>query len=165
MRALDVACGSGFLTRHLRGTVVGLDQSQAMVALAQSRMPDGVAVVGDALDLPFADDAFDRVLAGRSYGHLPPEERAAFLVRARRVASTPVVVDSALRPGQDAETWSGRVLGDGSRHEVFERYLSADGLADEIGGRPLLSGRWFVAAIAGERGRVWISTTARRCST
>jgi len=26
-RTLDVACGSGFLTRHLRGAVVGLDRS------------------------------------------------------------------------------------------------------------------------------------------
>lgn len=27
-RTLDVACGTGFLTRHLRGDVVGLDQSK-----------------------------------------------------------------------------------------------------------------------------------------
>ncbi|WP_324277255.1 hypothetical protein [Blastococcus brunescens] len=33
VRTLDVACGSGFLTRHLTGFVVGLDQSLAMVAL------------------------------------------------------------------------------------------------------------------------------------
>lgn len=26
-RTLDIACGTGFLTRHLRGFVVGLDQS------------------------------------------------------------------------------------------------------------------------------------------
>lgn len=26
-RTLDVACGTGFLTRHLRGEIVGLDQS------------------------------------------------------------------------------------------------------------------------------------------
>src|SRR5690242_11881167 len=50
-RTLDVACGSGFLTRHLRGLAVGLDQSRAMVALAQSRLPKGVALTGDALDL------------------------------------------------------------------------------------------------------------------
>ena len=27
-RTLDVACGTGFLTRHLPGEVVGLDQSE-----------------------------------------------------------------------------------------------------------------------------------------
>jgi SAM-dependent methyltransferase len=33
-RTLDVACGTGFLTRHLRGEVVGLDQSARMLAEA-----------------------------------------------------------------------------------------------------------------------------------
>jgi ubiquinone/menaquinone biosynthesis C-methylase UbiE len=40
-RTLDVACGTGFLTRHLRGLVVGLDASEAMVAMAQRRLPTG----------------------------------------------------------------------------------------------------------------------------
>src|SRR4029078_10244962 len=30
-RTLDVACGTGFLTRHLPGEVVGLDQSESVV--------------------------------------------------------------------------------------------------------------------------------------
>jgi demethylmenaquinone methyltransferase/2-methoxy-6-polyprenyl-1,4-benzoquinol methylase len=147
-RTLDVACGSGFLTRHLRGLVVGLDQSPAMVALAQSRLPDGVALTGDALDLPFADGAFDRVFTGHFYGHLPPPERDAFLREARRVAGELVVVDTALRPGVPPEEWQERVLNDGSRHRVFKRYLSAPQLAGEIGGEVLLDGRWFVAARA-----------------
>lgn len=77
-QTLDVACGSGFLTRHLGGLVVGLDQSRAMVALAQTRLPAGVAMIGDALDLPFADHSFDRILTGHFYGHLPVDEREAF---------------------------------------------------------------------------------------
>jgi demethylmenaquinone methyltransferase/2-methoxy-6-polyprenyl-1,4-benzoquinol methylase len=110
-RTLDVACGSGFLTRHLSGLVVGLDRSPAMVALAQSRLPDGVALTGDALDLPFADGAFERLFTGHFYGHLPPREREAFLREARRVAGELVVVDSAPRPGAPAELWQERVLG------------------------------------------------------
>src|SRR3954467_11769005 len=78
-RTLDVACGTGFLTRHLAGLAVGLDQSPEMVAIAQSRLPDGIALTGDALALPFADGAFDRIFTGHFYGHLVPEERAAFL--------------------------------------------------------------------------------------
>ncbi len=70
-RTLDVACGTAFLTRHLRGLAVGLDQSPEMVALAQARLPEGVALVGDALDLPFADGTFERVFTGHFYGHLP----------------------------------------------------------------------------------------------
>ena len=145
-RCLDIACGSGFLTRHLRGDVVGLDQSRAMVALARSRLPAGVAVAGDALALPFADQAFDRVLTGHFYGHLPPDERVIFLAEVRRVSSDVVVIDSALRPGVEPEQWQERVLNDGSRHRVYKRYLTASQLADEIGGRIAFDGDWFVAS-------------------
>lgn len=147
-RTLDVACGTGFLTRHLRGLVVGLDQSASMVAIAQSRLPEGVAFVGDALRLPFADGAFQRVVTGHFYGHLPADERESFLAETRRVAGELVVVDSALRAGVEPEQWQTRVLRDGSEHRVFKRYLTADGLAAEIGGEPLLAGDWFVAARA-----------------
>lgn len=145
-RTLDVACGSGFLTRHLRGFVVGLDQSAAMVAVARERLLGRAVLVADALALPFADRALDRVLTGHFYGHLPPDERASFLTDARRVAPELVIVDSARRPGVAAEQWQERVLNDGSRHEVYKRYLSARELATEIGGEVLLDGTWFVAA-------------------
>lgn len=148
-RTLDVACGTAFLTRHLRGFVVGLDQSPSMVAIAQSRLPDGLALVGDALALPFADGAFDRVLAGHFYGHLSEEERAAFLAEARRVGAELVVVDSALREGEPAEAWQERTLDDGSRHQVYKRWFTPEGLSRELGGdgaETLHAGRWFVAA-------------------
>jgi ubiquinone/menaquinone biosynthesis C-methylase UbiE len=147
-RTLDVACGTGYLTRHLGGLAVGLDRSAAMVAIAQSRLPAGLALTGDALALPFATVAFDRVLTAHFYGHLPPVERDAFLAEARRVAHELVVIDSALRPGVEPEAWQERTLQDGSRHRVFKRFLTADGLAREIGGAPLLAGTWFVAARA-----------------
>jgi len=145
-RTLDVACGTGFLTRHLRGPVVGIDQSRSMAAIASSRLPEGVALVGDGLRLPVADRAFGRVFTGHFYGHLSPAERTAFLAEARRVAGELVVVDSARRPGVEPEQWQQRVLNDGSRHRVYKRYLSGDQLAEEIGGQALLDGPWFVAA-------------------
>lgn len=147
-RTLDIACGSGFLTQHLRGLAVGLDQSRAMVALAQRRLPNGVALVGDALNLPFPDGAFDRVLTGHFYGHLPPAERVTFLAEARRVAGELIVIDSALRPGVEPEQWQERVLNDGSRHRVYKRYLTGEQLAAEISGRVALTGDWFLAARA-----------------
>lgn len=146
VRTLDIACGSGFLTRHLSGLVVGLDQSRSMVALAQSRLPDGVVMVGDALDLPFADDSFDRILTGHFYGHLPPDERELFLAEARRVAGELVVVDAALRDDLDPEQWEERVLNDGSRHQVFKRYFRGQQLAAEVGGQVMYNGAWFVVA-------------------
>lgn len=147
-RTLDVACGTGFLTRHLRGFVVGLDQSQTMVEIAQQRLSDGVAIVGDSLALPFADDAFDRVFTGHFYGHLPLDERQAFLREAARVARELVVVDTAFRPGVKPAGWEVRVLTDGSRHRVFKRYLRAEELARELGAEILAAGSWFVAVRA-----------------
>jgi ubiquinone/menaquinone biosynthesis C-methylase UbiE len=144
-RTLDVACGTGFLTRHLHGLAVGIDRSTAMVAIAQSRLPDGVALTADALALPFADASFDRVFTAHFYGHLPPDERAAFLVEARRVAPELVVVDSAARPGT-SDGWQERRLNDGSTHRVYKRYLTVSGLANELRGEPLFDGEWFVAA-------------------
>jgi ubiquinone/menaquinone biosynthesis C-methylase UbiE len=143
---LDVACGTGFLTRHLRGSVLGIDQSPSMAAIARSRLPQGAALVGDGLRLAVADHAFDRVFTGHFYGHLSAEERTAFLAEARRAADELVVVDSARRPGVEPEQWQERVLNDGSRHQVYKRYLSGDQLAEEIGGQLLLDGQWFVAA-------------------
>ncbi len=145
-RTLDVACGTGFLTRYLRGLVVGVDRSPAMVAIARSRLPAGRAVVGDALHLPVADRAFDRVFTGHFYGHLAAAERRAFLAEARRAAAELVVVDSALRPGVEPEQWQERVLNDGSRHRIYKRFIAPGQLAAELGGELLFGGDWFVAA-------------------
>lgn len=147
-RTLDVACGSGFLTRHLRGSVVGLDRSMAMIEVARTRLVAGVTVRGDALDLPFANGAFDRVLTSHFYGHLPPDEREVFLNEARRVAAELIVIDSSRRPGVEAQQWQERVLNDGSRHRVYKRYLRAEELASGIRGQVLLDGVWFIAARA-----------------
>jgi ubiquinone/menaquinone biosynthesis C-methylase UbiE len=147
-RTLDVACGTGFLTRHLRGDVIGVDRSAAMVAIARTRLPGSRGLVADALALPFADDSFGRVFTGHFYGHLPPGERAAFLAEAWRVAGELVVVDSAPREGVPGEVVQERVLDDGSRHHVFKRFLSGPDLATEIGGTVMYDGRWFSAASA-----------------
>jgi ubiquinone/menaquinone biosynthesis C-methylase UbiE len=144
-RTLDVACGTAFVTRHLRGEVVGLDQSETMVQIASSRLPHGRAVQGDAVPLPFDDRSFDRVFTGHFYGHLLGGERERFLAEARRVAPELVVLDSALRDDVEPEEWQERKLNDGSRHRVYKRFFTADGLLDELGGgRVLHAGRWFV---------------------
>jgi demethylmenaquinone methyltransferase/2-methoxy-6-polyprenyl-1,4-benzoquinol methylase len=148
-RVLDVACGTGFLTRRLRGDVVALDQSESMLELARERRPDATFVQGDALALPFPNCCFDRLFTAHFYGHLEEPERSAFLAEARRVATEVVVVDSALRDDVEPEEWQERVLNDGSRHEVYKRYFTAEGLAGELGGgRTLHAGRWFVAVVS-----------------
>ncbi len=145
-RTVDVACGTGFLSRHLRGFALGVDRSLSMVSIARGRIGSGAVVVADALAVALSGRSFDRVFTGHFYGHLPPGERRRFLDQARRLAPEVVVVDSALRPGVEPEQWQERVLNDGSVHAVYKRYLTSGQLADEIGGEAVLDGRWFVAA-------------------
>ena len=148
-RTLDVACGTAFVTRRLRGEVVGLDQSETMVQIAAARLPHGRAVQGDAVPLPFEDGAFDRVFTGHFYGHLLEGERERFLAEARRVAPELVVLDSALRDDVEPEEWQERKLNDGSRHRVYKRFFTPAGLLDELGGGSVLhAGRWFVMVAA-----------------
>jgi ubiquinone/menaquinone biosynthesis C-methylase UbiE len=145
-RTLDVACGTGFLTRYLRDEVVGLDQSESMLEEARRQAPSATFVLGDALSLPFDDGAFERVFTGHFYGHLDPEQRERFVAEARRVAPELVVVDSALREDVEPEEHQERILNDGSRWEVYKRYFEPDALARELGsGQTLFAGRWFVA--------------------
>ena len=148
-RTLDVACGTGFLTRHLRGEITGLDQSGRMLELAAARVPDATFVEADAFPLPFPDDSFDRILTGHFYGHLEPAVRTSFLEDARRVAPELVVVDSAMRPDREREGRQERILNDGTRWEVYKRYFEPEELAAELGGGDvLLAGRWFVVVRA-----------------
>jgi ubiquinone/menaquinone biosynthesis C-methylase UbiE len=148
-RILDVGCGTAFLTRHLRGEVTGLDQSEEMVDVAQERCPSARFVRGDGLALPFDDASFDLVFTSHVYGHLRPGERERFLAEARRVAPVLVVADSALRPGVEPEEVQERVLNDGSRFHVYKRYFAPEGLAAELGGgETLMAGTWFVVVRA-----------------
>jgi ubiquinone/menaquinone biosynthesis C-methylase UbiE len=144
-RVLDVACGTGFLTQHLRGRVTVIDQSASMVAIAQARLPRARVVQGDAVPLPFDDGECDRVHAAHFYGHLLGDERDAFLREARRVGRQVVIVDTARREDSGAEQWQERTLNDGSRHRIYKRFFTGAELSAEIIGSVLYEGRWFVA--------------------
>ena len=144
-RTLDVACGTGFLTRHLPGRITGLDQSARMLAVTRARLPDAELVQGDGLALPFPDDAFDRVVTGHFYGHLDEEQRARFLRESRRVARELVVVDASRAHSDVDEQWSPRVLQDGSSWEDYKRWFTSSELLAEVGGGDvLLDGHWFL---------------------
>jgi demethylmenaquinone methyltransferase / 2-methoxy-6-polyprenyl-1,4-benzoquinol methylase len=62
-RVLDVATGTGAvaaeLLRQKRCTVVGVDQSPEMLAVAREHVPDVELVEASAESLPFEDDSFD----------------------------------------------------------------------------------------------------------
>jgi ubiquinone/menaquinone biosynthesis C-methylase UbiE len=148
-RTLDVACGTGYLTQHLPGRITGLDASASMLEVAARRVPTAGIVEGDALRLPFADGAFERIVTGHFYGHLEEPARSRFLAEAHRVAPELVVVDSALRDDVEPEEHQVRELNDGSRWTVYKRYFTGAGLAAELGGGEVLhEGRWFVVVRA-----------------
>jgi ubiquinone/menaquinone biosynthesis C-methylase UbiE len=146
---LDVACGTGFLTRHLRGQLTCLDQSARMLAITAERVPHAELVEADAVPLPFPDKAFERLFTGHFYGHLEEPDRVAFLDEARRVAGELVLVDSSQAQSPVAMEWQPRFLNDGSEWEVYKRYFSGEGLAAELGGGEVLrEGTWFVVVRA-----------------
>jgi demethylmenaquinone methyltransferase/2-methoxy-6-polyprenyl-1,4-benzoquinol methylase len=69
-RALDVATGTGDLAIALArrvapgGQVVGSDFSEGMLAIAREKAPALTWDWGNALDLPYEDDAFDAATVG-----------------------------------------------------------------------------------------------------
>ena len=147
-RTLDVACGTGFLTRHLRGDVVGLDASERMLEVARGQAPRARFVQGDALALPFDDGAFERVFTSYFYCHLEEAERERFLSEARRVAAELVVVGSRWN-GVDPQTrWEERRLKDGSTWTVYKRVFVPAELAAEVAGTVVHQNRYFVVVQA-----------------
>jgi ubiquinone/menaquinone biosynthesis C-methylase UbiE len=147
-RTLDLACGTGFLTRHLRGEVVGLDASARMLEVARVQVPNARFVQGDALALPFEDGTFERVFASYFYCHLEEPERRRFLAEARRVASELVVVASIPGEGDPLARWEERRLKDGSSWTVYKRVFTGEQLAKELDGEVVFEGDWFVAVRA-----------------
>lgn len=84
-QVLDVACGSGVLTRAAwqavaagGGGVVGTDLSEHMLAQARSQTPHGrfVRADGQCLQDSLADESFDVVMCGLGLMYMPDPERA-----------------------------------------------------------------------------------------
>ena len=141
-KILDVAIGTGYISRYLRGDVVGLDASAGMLQQARRRLPNANFMLSDALKIPFADQSFDRVFTAHFYGHLEPSERTGFLDEAFRVAPELVIVDSLAE--SPWEGWQERPLVDGGEVRIWKRYFGEQELAGEVGGEVFFAGSTFV---------------------
>ena len=101
-RVLDVACGTGILARTAAdrvgptGSVVGVDLSEAMLAVARRVRPDLDWRQGDAAALPFGDGEFD--LVGSQMAAMFFPDPAAAVREMRRVAR-PAGAVAVLVPG------------------------------------------------------------------
>jgi SAM-dependent methyltransferase len=110
-RILDIGCGTGYLIRLLRGSIVAVDQSAEMLELARTRAPGVELVLADLPLLPFADGAFDFAFSSNVYSHIETATaRAEFVADALRVSRELVVLEQAWRLGRDQESWELRRL-------------------------------------------------------
>jgi ubiquinone/menaquinone biosynthesis C-methylase UbiE len=115
---LDVGCGTGGEVRKLAdivgrsGRVAGLDRSAQLIAQARGRcaeidQPRIEFVVGDAHQLPFADQTFDGCRADRTLQHLTkPDQALAEMARVVRSGGRVVVTEGGWElnaPTLDAE--------------------------------------------------------------
>lgn len=126
-RALDLACGTGdlaFAVAESRASVVGLDLTHRMVEIAiekganrASRVPPPAFLVGDMLDLPFADAGFDLVTTG--YGLRNVSDIRAAIREIHRV----------LRPGGVLVSLDFNRPTNAAVRAVYLRYLAIAGSA------------------------------------
>jgi demethylmenaquinone methyltransferase/2-methoxy-6-polyprenyl-1,4-benzoquinol methylase len=104
-RGLDVACGSGKLTRELhrlatKGLVVGLDFSGRMLRVAATGAPGPSYVRGDGLRLPFANETFDAATVAFGLRNFAdPEQGLCEMRRVLRPGGRAVVLEF-VRPGR-----------------------------------------------------------------
>ncbi len=115
---LDVATGSGnaaLLAAQRGARVTGLDLTPEQLELARARATEAgleiSLIEGDAQELPFAEDSFDRVTSVFGVMFAPDQERAAAeLLRVCRPGGTIVV------SGWTREGYSGQMFGVLARH-------------------------------------------------
>ena len=88
-KVLDLGCGNGRLYELFKEKFVdydGVDSAEKMIEIAKSRYPKIKFRVADALNLPFPENFFDKVISIAVLHHIPSEEfRLQFLKEVKRV--------------------------------------------------------------------------------
>jgi ubiquinone/menaquinone biosynthesis C-methylase UbiE len=149
--ALDVGCGTGFLSFELAGRghrATGVDFAPAMIAEARRKATAAGAAIrfeeGDAEALPFPARHFDFVISRHLLWTLPnPEAAIDEWIRVLRPGARLVVVDGQFDPGVLTPPAGGArssqeyaAIGDqlpflgGRAREEIERLLTAHGLGN-----------------------------------
>jgi len=112
LSVVDVGAGTGFTTEGIVGivpvrSVTMLDQSPHQLARSRQRpaLQGCERVLGDAENLPFADDAFDRYVSAGSIEYWPDPLRAiAEAYRVTRAGGVALVI-GPVRPAHPVARW------------------------------------------------------------
>ena len=151
-RLLDIACGTGIVSRTAHDTwggaitVTGVDLNQAMLTVARRMAPAIEWVEGDAARLPMDDDSFDAATCQMAFMFLPdrrgaltemarvvrPGGRLAVLVPAgleAQPAYAPFVEVAVGHSGEDARTMLGTYWNCGDA-DAFTGVATEAGWAD-----------------------------------
>jgi ubiquinone/menaquinone biosynthesis C-methylase UbiE len=95
---LDVATGTADLVERFAGTALRVGVDFKIDHLLYMREGSAVRrVVGDALHLPFLNNAFEIVTSSHFFHHLTPEENEEMLQEALRVARRGVIINDTRR--------------------------------------------------------------------
>ncbi|GHJ48178.1 methyltransferase [Catellatospora sp. TT07R-123] len=112
-RVLDVGCGPGHLTGHLRSLgvdAVGIDLVPEFISHARAAHPDGEYRLGSMASLDAGDRSVAGVLAWFSVIHTPPRELDGVLAELRRVTAPGGTLVFGFFEGDEVEPFDHKVV-------------------------------------------------------
>ncbi len=134
LSVLDAGAGTGFTTEGIvarvpPAQVTMLDQSPHQLARARAKpaLDACPKVLGDAEDLPFEDDAFDRYVSAGSIEYWPdPQRGIAEAYRVTKQGGTALVI-GPVRPANRAARWLAEAWMLFPAPEEYERWFEKAG--------------------------------------
>ncbi|GAA2693168.1 class I SAM-dependent methyltransferase [Actinoplanes palleronii] len=112
-RVLDVGCGPGHYTAHLRSRgvdAVGIDPVPEFIAHAKATHPDGDYRLGSLAGLDAGDGAVAGILAWYSLIHLPPSDLDGALAELRRVTAPGGTLVAGFVDGDEVSAFDHKVI-------------------------------------------------------
>jgi|GEM_PF-7004318 len=105
-RVLDIGCGAGLLLAKLKGLyseAYGIDNSDAMIAIAKKRFPSLKVKQADAHKLPFKDSYFDMVVSDATFHHLDVKQALCEAKRVLKEGGRLVITDVSISSNKYAK--------------------------------------------------------------
>jgi TDG/mug DNA glycosylase family protein len=97
--ALDLGCGLGSLMEALPSDAVGLEPATAMLELLRERLPESLAIQGEAAALPFRRESLGGAVVNAVYVHIDRPALPMVLAELHRTVSVGAPVELGLFGG------------------------------------------------------------------